>query len=449
MRLPPSSLSLSRTRVTAPSSPPRALSGGMKMPPWRAALTAVRTSRLPTRIPDALHSPPFLPPPFSDIPAASSGHTHAHTASVLALLPLHRRAAERREPPPLSSKPVCRVVARMSSSHPAAGLRSTAPPASSPEPSFASFILERVSRNPFLVGETPRSLRPASSQTAATEDAPSIPSVVDAAQRAVIAQASTSGTAATSSPASALAVTAVLQRALIDAPLLPVGSCHLLHELVWTNFLESAKASKQVGVYRRALQLYHARQAQASTTAPLQDQQPRTEMATSAHDGVLRNTTRGAAVDLFAASPLASSPTDSQQQSDQGSAGLLQTPEELSLALAGDVLQANMEQALMRLAASRKELQRGLAKLRRLLDGLRAYDAVPFEELARQEQKTISHLFTAVEAVPADGGAHSKSNRSRSDTVLAADADAIVDSGASAVLGEANSVAYRKRSREV
>ncbi|TPP52365.1 hypothetical protein CGC20_15655 [Leishmania donovani] len=341
----------------------------------------------------------------------------------------------------------------MSSLSSAAGvMKSIAPTASAPEPSFASFVLERVSRNPFLIGETPRSLRPPPSQPAATEDALSIPSALDAAQRAVIAQASTSGTAATSSPASALAVTAVLQRALIDAPLLPVGGCHLLHEHVWTHFLASAEAAKQVGCYRKALQLCKVRQAEPGTgvNAPLQEQPqaPRTEATASTCDGALSSTTRGAAVDLFAASPLASSPTDNQQRSYQGGVGLLQTPEELSLALTEDALQANIEQALTRLAGSREELQRGLAKLRRLLDGLRAYDAVPFEELARQEQEAVRRLFAPVAATAADGSARSNTDTSSSSAVLATGAAAAVERVAQAVLGEANMLADRKRSRE-
>lgn len=288
-----------------------------------------------------------------------------------------------------------------------------------------------------------------------------MPSALDAAQRTVIAQASASGTAATSSPASALAVTAVLQRALVDAPLLPVGGCHLLHEHVWAHLLASAEAAKQVGCYRKALQLYKARQAQSRTglNAPLEEQQrqqpqtPRTKATASTCDVALSHTTRGAAVDLFAASPLASSPTDNQQRSYQSGADLLQTPEELSLALTEDALQANMEQALTRLAGSREELQRGLARLRRLLDGLRAYDAVPFEELARQEQETIRRLFTPVAAAAAavaaaDGSARSNTDRSSSGTVLAMGAASSVERGAPAVLGEASTVADRKRGRE-
>ncbi|KAI5689032.1 hypothetical protein MNV84_00447 [Leishmania braziliensis] len=372
----------------------------------------------------------------------------------------------------------------MSSSPCAAGaVLSTAASASTSAPSFASFVLERVSRNPFLIGETPWSLRPppphpeatsasppaqhvAKSPRDATEDASSLPSTLDPAQRAVIAQACIAGTAATSNPASTLAVTAVLQRALIDAPLLPVGGCHLLHELVWPHFLASAEAAKQVFCYRKALQLCDARQAQPTTDSnvPLPEQKPPqsshcTEVTSSTSDGELEKKANGAAVDLFAASPLAVSSTDDQQWSNQGAgalpssgaASLLQTPEELSLSSARDVLQARMGEALTRLAASREELQRGLTKLRQRLDGLHAYDAVPFAELAQQQEETMRSLFTPATLAVAGSSAKENSDTRRRNVLLTADAAAAAASvarGASAVLGEADAVTDRKRLRE-
>ncbi|CAC22704.1 conserved hypothetical protein [Leishmania major strain Friedlin] len=437
-----------RTSVTGPSSPspPPPIPS---LPSCRAAITAVPASRLLARIrmSSTASSASLLPCPASTPYPTRTRAPHVLSSSSSTAAPPNAAKTLKQADMPLPL---------MSSLSSAAGVvSSTAPPASAPEPSFASYVLERVSRNPFLIGETPRSLRPPPSQPAATDDAPSIPSALDAAQRAVIAQASTSGAAATSSPASALAVTAVLQRALVDAPLLPVGGCHLLHEHVWTPFLASAEAAKQVGCYRKALQLYKAGQAESGTgvNAPLQQQQQqqqasRTEATASARDGALSSTARGAAVDLFAASPLATSPTDHQQRSYQGGVGVLQTPEELSLALTEDALQANMDQALARLVGSREELQRGLAKLRQLLDGLRAYDAVPFEELAQQEQAKVRRLFAPVAAAAADGSARSNTNTSSSGVVLATGAAAAVERGAPAVLGEANTLANRKRSRE-
>ncbi|KAG5487487.1 hypothetical protein LSCM1_07442 [Leishmania martiniquensis] len=352
----------------------------------------------------------------------------------------------------------------------------TATPSSTPAPSFTSFVLERVSRNPLLINETPRSVSPPSQQTAAAtslspaqhlaksahdpaEEVPSIPSTLDAAQRAVITQASISGNAAALSPASASAATAVLQRVLIDVPLLPVGGCHLLPEMIWLYFIASAAAAKQLSSYRKALQLYDARQAPPSTgeTAPLQGRQPhRTEATASTSDGEPPKETAAAAVDVFAASPLASSPADDQQHSDSGAdassstgtACLLKTPEELSLSCTRDALQANMEQARVRLAGSRRELDRGLKKLRQILDSLRAYDAVPLAALQRQRQEAMRTLFTPVVVAPAGAWARDDANVCSDSAVLATNAAAAVSRGAPGVLGSASAVADRKRSRE-
>ncbi|KAG5507888.1 hypothetical protein JIQ42_07179 [Leishmania sp. Namibia] len=359
------------------------------------------------------------------------------------------------------TKSIRMPLSLMSSPPPTAGAaRSTATPPSTPDPSFTSFVLERVSRNPFLINETPRSLRPPSPQTAA-EDAPLIPSTLDAAQRAVIAQASISGSVTTSIPASAStsAATAVLQRALIDAPLLPVGGCHLLHELVWPHLLASAEAAKQLSNYRKALQLYDARQALSTTdtNAPLQGQQPhRTEATSLTTDSELKKTVAGAAADIFAASPLASPLTDDQHQSNQGvgaslstgTAGLLRTPEELSQSWTRDALQANMEQALTRLTGSRRELQRGLKKLRRILDGLRAYDVVPFDELEARRQEAVRNLFTPVVVATAGDCARENGNMRSDHAVLATEVAAAAARGTSTVLGSADAVADRKRPRE-
>ncbi|KAG5486583.1 hypothetical protein CUR178_07950 [Leishmania enriettii] len=367
----------------------------------------------------------------------------------------------------------------MSSPPPTAGAaRSTATPPSTPDPSFTSFVLERVSRNPFLINETPRSLRPPSPQTAAItplspaqhlaksvrdpkEDAPLIPSTLDAAQRAVIAQASISGSVTTSIPASAStsAATAVLQRALVDAPLLPLGGCHLLHELVWPHLLASAEAAKQLNSYRKALQLYDARQAISTTgtNAPLQGQQPhRTEATSLTTDGELKKTVAGAAADIFAASPLASPLTDDQHQSNQGvgaslstgNSALLRTPEELSQSCTRDALQANMEQALTRLTGSRRELQRGLKKLRRILDGLLAYDAVPFAELEARRLEAVRNLFTPVVVATAGDCGRENGNMHSDHAVLATEVAAAAAWGTPPVLGNADAVADRKRPRE-
>ncbi|KAG5511648.1 hypothetical protein JKF63_07245 [Porcisia hertigi] len=404
--------------------------------------------------------PPFIPPPSSVVPNPRLRHTPTRTTALAARIsPSGGRGRLRSHTHEKKNEMLPSLSTPLPSA--AGAARSSAASTSTPAPSFSAFVLERVSRNPFMISETPRSQHPDLTSGDMTEDVATTPTTLDATQRLAIAQTSILGSAATSNPASALAVTAVLQRVLVDTPLLPIGGCHLLHEIVWPHFLCSAEAAKQVGCYRKALQLHDARQllSNADSTASLQEQQaPRTETASSStSDGELSKTKGRAAVDIFTASPLASSPADGQQWRGEGdgsslspgTASPLQTPEELSLTLTRSTLEARMEQARARLAASRKELQRGLTKIRRLLDGLRAYDAVPLAELARQQQETTRALFTPV-AMRRMGDAPTKNgNSSSSCGVLAVDAAAVVmPQGAPVVLGEANAVVDRKRSRE-
>lgn len=285
---------------------------------------------------------------------------------------------------------------RMPSSTPPVKAPATGPAAATSSftgtAAFSSFLLSRIASNPFLILEAPRSLTPATTPTA-------IPSTFDSAQRAFLLHppsspasqsAHASPAAGTTAPAtSAAAVTALLQRALVDAPLLPVGGAHLLHELVWGNFVACAEAAKQVGCYQRALHLHDAR---------AREETKETEKAAGLSKGERDATPLGS-------SPLSDSPFlsmlgdggDGVSASSGASAtGSLVNAEELSVSLAPELLRARLAQAQARLGEQRAVLQRGLRKLRRIAQDLHDYDAIPIAELRRQRQATVRELLAPV-----------------------------------------------------
>ncbi|KPI84392.1 hypothetical protein ABL78_6553 [Leptomonas seymouri] len=271
---------------------------------------------------------------------------------------------------------------------------------------FTAFVLDRVAHNPFLIGETPRSLSAASGGVAAA--------TLDPAQRAVLLHPAVP----TNDTASATAVTSLLQRALVDAPLLPTGGSHLLHEHVWSNFVACAEAAKQVGCYKKALQLSAARASREAEPTPGKESGSGADVNTSdAGDDPSR--VKGA----LGLPPLASDPkpadspqpplslpsassSSSPQAGNSNSANSLLSPEELSVSFAPDVLQTRLAQAQARLVEVKIALQRGLARLRRVAVSLHTYDATPIEELRRQRQATAQELVTPLKVLPmqSEGG---------------------------------------------
>ncbi|KPA75529.1 hypothetical protein ABB37_08421 [Leptomonas pyrrhocoris] len=262
---------------------------------------------------------------------------------------------------------------------------------------FASFVLERVAHNPFLIHETPRSLR-------LTGGVGGVPTTLDPDQRDVLLHADAPPNSANAATAAvtAAAVTAVLQRALVDAPLLPVGGSHLLYELVWSNFVACAEAAKQVGCYKQALELHGARAMTAAAVAPAAataTSDAGVDTSSSTNDSSLVES-------VFGASPLV--PGSQPASSPQGGSGhSLFSPEELSTSIAPDVLHARLAQSQTRLAELKVELARSLAKMRCIAQDLDAYDATPIEELRRQREAATTALMTPVVVPPSlrEGGA--------------------------------------------
>ncbi|KAK7202062.1 hypothetical protein NESM_000274900 [Novymonas esmeraldas] len=300
------------------------------------------------------------------------------------------------------------------------------PTAAPPAASFQAFVLERVAHSPALISETAYSL--ASSTTAssttttttatqhsgaeAADVTTAAPRTTDAAQRAVIALAGATGSVATSNPASALAVTAVLQRAIVDAPLLPFGGSHLLHELVWSPFVVCAEAARQLGRDRAALRIAEGRLA-----APGPDAGARAggESAPAIH-----------------------APREAAEEARHADGVLKEVAEEdLAACLPHAALLARVEQAQQRLCECRRDLRRGWVRLRRILADLQAYDAVPLATLTRQQQEDTRALFTSV--VVGDVVSATTTTRSTAADVVAA--VPVADGGHGAL--------DRKRLREV
>lgn len=313
-------------------------------------------------------------------------HTRTHTYTVVLM------------PPP--SKPVSATTAAAA---PKAAAATKAAAAAAPLPqtntaAFSAFVLSRIASHPLLIHETPRSL-------ASADTGSGVPSSLDAAQRALLGSAdaassgklpATSGLNSASSSSSSsntsAALTGLLQRALVDAPLLPNGGAHLLHELVSTPFMACAEAAKQVGCFRQALEL------QASATRTSSGDAETTAAAAAGNAMVEGKAVEG----TFEASPLASSPTaeapPSSALGNDGSAvnEARVTAAELSVSVTADVLRARLAQAETRLAEQKALLQRGLAKLRRTAQALQEVDAVAMSELRRRRQAAVRELLTPV-----------------------------------------------------
>ncbi|KAL7698839.1 hypothetical protein N2W54_001923 [Lotmaria passim] len=268
---------------------------------------------------------------------------------------------------------------------------------------FAAFVLDRAAHNPFLINETPHSLNGSSCSSGNGARTNVVPSTLDPAQRAVLLQPATT----TPSAANAAAVTAILQRALVDTPLLPCGGAHTVHELVWPSFVACAEAARQVGCYATALALHDARamsesahDANAATTAAQTPFAPTIRPEPSLAESPFGDSPL--AIGSPAASPTSSSPQGkSSSISSSNPARILLSPEELSVSLSRDLLVARHAQAQARLTELKVTLQRSVARLRRVAHDLHAYDAMTVAELRRQRQATMQELTTPVAAVEA------------------------------------------------